>query len=70
MPQKPKLQREMIDQMWYCLIGTNGDGLIDHIKHMEKRLDQCVTYKALAAIGATLTLLFGSGFITKMVGLW
>lgn len=70
MPQKPKLQREVIDQLWFCIIGTDGDGLVDHIKNIEKRLNHFVTYRALAAIGGVLTLLFGSGFVTKFLGIW
>ncbi len=70
MPDKPSTQKEMIYQLWYCIVGTNGDGLVDHIKHIEKRLDQCVTYKALAAIGGALTFLLGGGFVTKIFGLW
>ena len=70
MPQKPSTQKEMLYQVWFCLIGTNGDGLIDHIKKMEKRLDQCVTYRVLAFVGGTITLLFGGGFLTKILGIW
>lgn len=47
--QKPSTQREMVEQMWYCLLGTNGGGMVDavkkekeHIKNVERKLDEYI----------------------------
>lgn len=34
---KPKTQRETLDQVWYAVLGTNGDGLIDRVTRLEER---------------------------------
>tara|TARA_R100001530_G_C4294489_1_gene148871 strand:- start:163 stop:558 length:396 start_codon:yes stop_codon:yes gene_type:complete len=34
---KPKTQKEAIEQLWDKVIGTNGDGLVEHFnKHIEE----------------------------------
>ncbi len=33
--EKPKTQREMIDQLWYAHYGTNGDGMGSRLGKLE-----------------------------------
>lgn len=35
---KPRTKDEMVEQMWYALIGTNGDGLIQITKDIRKSM--------------------------------
>lgn len=37
MTEKPKTQRAMIEQLWFVVIGSNGDGLVAMVK---KALEQ------------------------------
>ena len=39
MAVKPQTQKEMIDQLWYAVIGTNGDGLVGRMAKVEQKLD-------------------------------
>ena len=40
MPDKPKTQKETIDQVWFGLFGVNGTtGLIGRVAKIEDRLD-------------------------------
>jgi hypothetical protein len=36
MMEKPATQRAMLEQLWFVLIGTNGDGLIERFKMFVK----------------------------------
>ena len=33
---KPTGQKETLDQLWYAVIGTNGDGLVGRMAKLEK----------------------------------
>jgi len=68
--EKPATQREIIDQLWYCIIGTNNDGLIDRVKHLEQRpRSRWLLIKDLCLVGAVVvTLLFGEGILTVIKG--
>ena len=35
---KPQTQKETIDQMWWVLIGANGDGISQRVKRIDERL--------------------------------
>ena len=35
MADKPKTQKETLDQLWYAVIGTNGDGCLGRMKRLE-----------------------------------
>lgn len=35
---KPGTVKEMVAQLWYCVIGTNGEGLASRIASMDRRL--------------------------------
>lgn len=36
---KPKTQKETIDQLWYAVIGTNGHGLVQRMQRVETKVD-------------------------------
>jgi len=36
---KPATQREMIDQIWFVLIGSNGDGVVTKVRAISKDID-------------------------------
>lgn len=38
--QKPDSMQEMVDQVWYAMIGMNGDGLISRVIKLDDRLDR------------------------------
>jgi len=59
MAEKPKTQRETIDQLWYAVIGTNGDGLIGRMAKVEKKLGTGKKPKRLEIIGAVIVALVG-----------
>ena len=62
--QKPKTQREMIDQLWYAVIGTNSDGISDQLKELRKaftgfmmtRAKTCPVRKAHMTRGQIITV--------------
>lgn len=31
-PPKPATQKEMLDQVWWILVGSNGDGVVSQVK--------------------------------------
>ena len=41
--EKPKTQREMLEQLWYCIIGTNGEGMAEQHKEQTARLGNLET---------------------------
>jgi len=66
MPEKPKTQREMIEQMWFAIFGTNGsDGICKRIADLEKRPRKVWdVLKDVAIIALSLlVLLFGTGIV-------
>ena len=36
--QKPATQREMVEQLWYAIIGTNGEGIAARTKRSEDHI--------------------------------
>lgn len=39
MPEKPKLQREILDQLWYAMYGVNGsDGIVKRVERIETEM--------------------------------
>lgn len=34
--KKPSTQREMVEQLWYAMIGTNGDGALEQLSILNK----------------------------------
>lgn len=34
--EKPKTQKEMIDQLWFAIIGSNGEGLMGQFGSLKK----------------------------------
>jgi hypothetical protein len=38
--EKPKTQKGMIDQLWFVVIGSNGDGLVVLLKEALKKLTE------------------------------
>lgn len=34
--KKPATQREMVEQLWYAMIGTNGDGALEQLSALNK----------------------------------
>ena len=62
--QKPKTQREMIDQLWYAVIGTNSDGIADQLKKLREdftdfmltRAETCPVRKARMTRGQIITV--------------
>jgi hypothetical protein len=45
-PKKPNTQREMLEQLWYAMIGTNGDGVIEQIKMLTQEFQQFMRTRA------------------------
>ena len=43
--KKPSTQKEMIYQMWYAILGTNGDGLIEQVKILKEEFNNHITGK-------------------------
>lgn len=37
--KKPESNEDTINELWYTVIGTNGEGLADRLKRMETKLD-------------------------------
>lgn len=37
MTEKPKTTTAMLNQLWYAIIGTNGDGLCARVKRLEEK---------------------------------
>ncbi len=35
---KPKTQREMLDQLWYAVVGANSEGIAERVKAIDERL--------------------------------
>jgi len=68
--EKPKLQREVIDQLWYCIIGTNNDGIVDRVKRLEQRpRNRWLLIKDLCLVSAVVvTLLWGEGILAVIKG--
>lgn len=33
--KKPETQKEIADQLWYAIIGTNGDGMAERLRRVE-----------------------------------
>ena len=61
MPDKPKTQKETIDQVWFGLFGVNGTtGLIGRVAKIEDRLDgNGKKPRRLEIIGGIVVLLVG-----------
>jgi len=38
--EKPKTQKEQIDQMWMVLIGSNGDGIVEITKQNHRDIQE------------------------------
>ena len=38
--KKPDTQRETISQMWYALIGTNGEGLLEQFQKLKEEFEE------------------------------
>ena len=37
--EKPKTQREMVEQLWHCILGTNGEGMAEQNKKQTVKLN-------------------------------
>jgi len=37
-PLKPVTQREMIDQLWFAVIGANSEGIAERVRRIDDRL--------------------------------
>jgi predicted nucleic acid-binding Zn ribbon protein len=37
-PPKPDTQREMIDQLWFAVIGANSEGIAERVRRIDDRL--------------------------------
>jgi hypothetical protein len=37
-PPKPVTQREMIDQLWFAVIGANSEGIAERVRRIDDRL--------------------------------
>jgi hypothetical protein len=62
--EKPRTQREMLEQLWYAVIGTNSDGISDQMKELRKafndfmlnRAETCPVRKARMTRGQIITV--------------
>ena len=61
MPDKPKTQKETIDQVWFGMYGVNGSvGLVGRMTKLEERLDgNGKKPRRLEIIGGIVVLLVG-----------
>lgn len=41
--QKPQTQKEMVEQMWFALVGTNGEGVFSRVKRVEEVLSEHIS---------------------------
>jgi len=66
MATKPKIQREVINQIWFAIYGTNEhDGILYRLKRLEGRpwsIFQAFNIVALL-VTTILVLLFGTGIL-------
>jgi hypothetical protein len=65
-PEKPKTQREMIEQMWYAIFGTNGsNGIVKRIEHLEQRPQRFwdITKDVVIIALSFLVFLLGTGIV-------
>lgn len=67
-PAVPATQKEQIQQVWFAIYHPGM--MLDQLRVIKQNQKHFVTYRALAAVGGLFTLLFGSGIITKFIGLW
>jgi hypothetical protein len=37
-PPKPATQKEMIDQLWFAVIGANSEGIAERVRRIDDRL--------------------------------
>jgi len=44
--QKPQTTKEMVEQLWYAMIGTNGDGEIEQNKAMREEFRKFLQHRA------------------------
>lgn len=66
---KPPTQREMVEQLWYAIIGTNGDGVISELKTISKefydfmrnRVDTCPVRQSKMSRSQIITLIVAIG---------
>ena len=42
---KPATTDEMVNQLWYAIIGSNGDGMAAKVKAIDNRLDAYIANK-------------------------
>ena len=61
MPDKPKTQKETIDQVWFGMYGVNGSvGLVGRMTKLEERIDgNGKKPRRLEIIGGIVVLLVG-----------
>lgn len=41
--QKPNTQKEMVEQLWHCILGTNGEGMAEQNKKQTARIEKLET---------------------------
>jgi hypothetical protein len=39
-PTKPETTKEAVDQLWYAIIGSNGDGMAERLRRVEKKFEE------------------------------
>jgi len=66
MPTKPNTQKEVVNQIWFAIYGTNEyDGILYRLKRLETRpwsIFQALNVVALL-VTTVIVLLFGTGIL-------
>lgn len=56
--EKPSTQKEMTEQLWYAVIGSNGEGLSSRVARIEQTVNAHQSWHATNKI-TTILALFG-----------
>lgn len=54
--KKPDNQRDIIDQLWYAVVGTNGEGLVSRMTRVETKVDEHQKWHAANRIAISLAI--------------
>lgn len=71
--EKPSTQRETVDQLWYAIIGTNGDGMAERLRRVESQFAEHegkAIHKANPRRLEVLGVVIAGLVLLDQIGLW
>lgn len=68
--EKPSTQREMLDQLWYAVLGTNGEGMMERLDRVERKLNEVPPKQKKPRRLEVLTTVIAALTLANMVGLF